>query len=204
MRRLALGFLGAGITREMVAIAGMVLGILAGVSFMGTGEPLNPELFWSLGLAFCLLRIVTTRIDTILEIQRPRDREEDVFFIELPERVSDAVTLIGFGFAIDSSPWLGLAAALAAIFSAYTRSIAVLRGARRETAASGPMTRIHRLFLVSTASTLMLIDPLRDRFSTPVPQIALWVIFFGCLLTIAIRWLRIPVRVLEKRERHRP
>lgn len=191
MRRVALSLMESGISREAVAIAGMVFGILAGISFMGTAEVLNPFLFWSLGLAFCVLRIMTTRIDAILDFQTGQKSEEEVFFIELPERVSDAVTLIGFGFAMDSSPWLGLATALAAIFSAYTRSLAVMRGAKPKEAASGPMTRIHRLILVSCSSILMLIEPIRERFSTPVPQIALWVILIGCILTIAVRWLNI-------------
>lgn len=199
MRLLAMALRGAGISREAVAITGMVLGILAGVSFMGTSEPFAPSLFWSLGLGFCLLRIITTRIDNILEDQTARQREEEVFFIELPERVSDAVTLIGFGFAMHASPWMGLATALAAIFSAYTRSIAVLRGVGREAAACGPMTRIHRLILVSSASVIMLIEPLRAWFPTPVPQLALWLIFFGCLVTIAMRWFRIPERQLARR-----
>lgn len=194
MRRLALSLIESGVSREAVAITGMVFGLLAGVSFVGTSEPLNPVLFWSMGLGFCILRIITTRIDAILDFQTARQTEEEVFFIELPERVSDAVTLIGFGFAMDSSPWLGLATALAAIFSAYTRSLAVMRGARPEEAATGPMTRVHRLILVSVSSILMLIDPIRERFSTPVPQIALWVILIGCVLTIAMRWLNIQGR----------
>ncbi len=194
MRRMALTLMEFGISREAVAITGMVLGILAGISFMGTGEPLNPMLFWGLGLLFCILRIATTRIDAILDYQAGRQTEEDVFFIELPERVSDAVTLIGFGFAMGSSPWLGLATALAAIFSAYTRSLAVMRGAKPRDAATGPMTRIHRLILVSISSIFMLIEPVRERFATPVPKIALWVILVGCLLTIALRWLNIQER----------
>jgi phosphatidylglycerophosphate synthase len=165
---------------------------------VGTSEPFSPTLFWSLGLLFCLLRIATTRIDAILDFQTVRQTEEEVFFIELPERVSDAVTLIGFGFAMGSSPWLGLATALAAIFSAYTRSLAVMRGAKPKEAASGPMTRIHRLILVSISSVLMLIEPIRERFNTPVPQIALWVILFGCLLTIAVRWFNIQEKVSKK------
>ena len=191
MRRLALSLMESGVSRETVTIFGMAFGLLAGASFMGTAEPYNPVLFWTLGLVFCILRIFSTRVDAILDFQTARQTEEEVFFIELPERVSDAVTLIGFGFAMESSPWLGLATALAAIFSAYTRSVAVVRGAKPKEAATGPMTRIHRLILVSTASVLMLIDPIRERFDTPVPQIALWVILIGCLLTIAMRWLNI-------------
>lgn len=191
MRRLALAVLGLGISSETVAVAGMVLGILAGFSFMGTRESLNPALFWSLGLLFCLLRITCVRIDSLLQSQNPRQSVEEVYFHELPERVSDAVTLIGFGFAAQSSAWLGLATALAAIFSAYVRSLGMMRGAARKSAASGPMTRIHRLIIVSVSSVIMIFPAAQARFSTPVPQIALWVILVGCIATILIRWFNI-------------
>ena len=191
MRRVALSLTGIGVTSEMVAIVGMIFGILAGFSFMSTAEALNPRLFWALGLVFCLLRIACIRIDGILHFQTSKRPLEEVFFTELPERVSDAVTLIGFGFAANSSPWLGLSAALAAIFSAYVRSIGEERGAGKKRAASGPMTRIHRLILISATSVLMLIEIPTSHFTTPIPQIALWVILFGCILTILIRWSRI-------------
>jgi len=190
MRRLSLLLTSLGVSSEMVAITGMILGILAGFSFMGTREPINPELFWAVGMICCVLRISCLRIDSFLQNPHSRPSFEDIFFSELPERVSDAVTLIGFGFAADSSPWLGLAAALAAIFSAYVRSVGVQRGARKH-ATSGPMTRIHRLALISATSVLMIIQFPHDRLDTSVPRIALWVIFLGCLATIGIRWLNI-------------
>lgn len=187
-RRFTLLLMGLGISSEAVAIIGMLLGILAGASFMTTGESINPTLFWSLGLTFCVLRILCIRLDTILQSAPSRQSVEELFFNELPERVSDAVTLIGFGFAIESSPWLGLGAALSAIFSAYIRSIAFSRGAGRKSASSGPMTRIHRLMLLSLTSIFMIFEVPSDHFTTSIPQIALWVIIFGCALTVVIRW----------------
>ncbi len=187
-RRLTLFLMGLGISSEAVAITGMLLGIVAGASFMATGESVNPVFFWSLGLTFCLLRIVSIRLDRLLQPTTSKQSLEDVFFNELPERVSDAVTLIGFGFAIHSSPWLGLGAALSAIFSAYIRSIAFSRGAGRKSASSGPMTRIHRLMLLSLTSILMILEVPQDSFTTPIPEIALWVIIGGCALTVTVRW----------------
>jgi hypothetical protein len=187
-RRITLLLMGLGISSEAVAIIGMLLGILAGASFMATGETVSPILFWSFGLGFCVLRILCIRLDRMLQSTSSRQSLEEVFFNELPERVSDAVTLIGFGFAVDSSPWLGLAAALAAIFSAYIRSIAFSRGAGRKSSSTGPMTRIHRLMLLSLTSILMIIEVPDEHFTSTIPQIALWVIIFGCVLTVGIRW----------------
>ncbi|HQZ29991.1 MAG TPA: hypothetical protein PK648_17735 [Verrucomicrobiales bacterium] len=187
-RRVTLILMGLGVTSEAVALLGMILGILAGAAFMATGETDVPVLFWTIGLVCCILRILCIRIDRMLQPASSRQSLEEVFFNELPERVSDAVTLIGFGFAIDSDPWLGLTAALAAIFSAYIRSIAFSRHTGSKPASLGSMTRIHRLILLSLTSILMISGVQNERFSTTIPQIALCVIIIGCAITVCVRW----------------
>ena len=169
-RRFSLLLVSLGINSEVIAIFGMLIGILAGISFMATGEVANPRIFWISGMLLCLLRIGCIRIVRFMQSQSFRPSLEDTFFNELPERVSDAVTLIGFGFALDANPWLGLAAALSAIFSAYIRSIAFSRGANESTATSGPMTRLHRLHLLAVTSLLIIL---------------------GCAVTVILRWLTI-------------
>lgn len=194
LRRVSLQLMEWGVTSEMVALAGMVLGILAGVSFMATGFNDEPMMFWILGMVCCILRVGCIRLDVALQPLSHKQSLEDIFFNELPERVSDAVTLIGFGFAMDSSPWLGLGAALTAIFSAYVRSVGYSRGAGRKHASSGPMTRIHRLVLISLTSILMIFGVNTnnlENLNMTIPQIALWVIIMGCVATILIRWLNI-------------
>ena len=186
-RRTALYLVGVGVSREWVASLGMVLGILAGLSFFVTSEMPAPQWFWLLGMVFCLLRIGTIQIVGFLSSNTSRSLSEDEFFNELPERVSDAVTLIGFGFAVYSSPWLGLGAALSAIFSAYVRSMGQTMGADEKDSSRGPMTRTHRLILISITSLLMICGISYEGFKTPIPQIALWTIIIGCFATIALR-----------------
>ena len=190
MRLAALSLLRMGVAGEVIAISGMIFGIVAGVCFLFTSETERPSLFWLLALACCVLRILALRIEGFMRVSSPENLEDD-YQQELPERVSDAVTLIGFGFAAQSSPWLGLASALAAIFSAYMRSVGVNRGATQKEAASGPMTRVHRLLLLSLTSILMITGIGTFDFQSPLPVIAMWIIFFGCIATVFIRWLRI-------------
>lgn len=188
LRRFALMLMRLGVTSETVAVIGMVLGILAGVSFMATGESGHPRLAWSLAIVLCLLRALTIRLDTMLQPTSLRQSREDEFYNELPERVSDAVTLLGFGFASDSSPWLGLAAALSAIFSAYIRSLASSRlGGKRPTGLV-LMTRSQRLFVLSAAAGLILGGISTGVPGRDIPEITLWTVIGGCLLTVVIRW----------------
>jgi len=191
LRLLALFLTRIGITGEMIVITGMTLGILAGGAFMGTGESSMPDLFWTTALIMCLLRIVCIRLDHEFRPSTSSRYHDEVFFTELPERVSDAMTLVGFGFAADSNPWLGLTAALAAIFSAYISSIAYSRGAGRKTAFSGPMNRVNRLIILATTSALMIFGISNERLSTPLPEVALWVIVIGCAATVLIRWIKL-------------
>ncbi len=190
-RRVALHLVSVGVSREWVAILGMVLGILAGLSFFVTSEMPSPKWFWLLGMIFCLFRIGTIQVVRFLSPNTSRSLSEDEFFNELPERVSDAVTMIGFGFAVYSSPWLGLGAALGAIFSAYVRSMGQTMGADDKASSRGPMTRTHRLILVSITSLLMICGISYEGFKTPIPQIALWTIIIGCVATIIIRLFRL-------------
>lgn len=158
---------------------------------MGTREPFNPPLFWSLALLFCLIRLTCLRIDSYFGQTHSRHSIEEIYVTELPERVSDAVIIIGFGFAAQSNPWLALLTALAAIFSSYLRSIGYSRGAGKRISASGPMNRVHRLVLLSVTSALMLLPIAGLNSKASIPQIALWLMFFGCLVTILLRWLNL-------------
>lgn len=190
MRRLTLLLMGLGITSEMVALIGMVVGILAGLAFMATGEFSHPRLAWGLGMGFCLLRIAAIRLDAVLQPAALRQSREDEFYNELPERVSDAITLLGFGFAADSSSWLGLAAALAAIFSAYIRSLVSSREGWRRKVGFVPMTRTQRLVLLSFTSALMIsgVPAIRPGFT--LPRVTLAIVVAGCLLAVTLRWFR--------------
>lgn len=191
IRRIALLVAHAGFSTEFIAIVGMILGILAGVSFLLTTEASHPNWLWGTAAFCCLLRLFCINILSYLTTHNEKRGSEYVFLEELPERVSDAVTLLGFGFALNASPWLGLAAALCAIFSAYVRSIGFSRGAGRKPASSGPMTRSHRLLLLSITSVLIILGVNNEKLGTTIPQIALWVIIVGCVATILIRWLNI-------------
>lgn len=188
LRRLTLLLMRFGITSEAVAVVGMVLGILAGIAFMATGEIRHPRTAWAIGAVLCLFRSLAIRLDGMLQPVSSRQSREDEFYNELPERVSDAVTLIGFGFAVDSNPWLGLAAALSAIFSAYIRSLAISRLGGVRNAGPVLMTRTHRLLLLMAASLVMILEFKSPWAVATVPEITLAAIVAGCLLTVAHRW----------------
>lgn len=191
LRRTSLFLMRLGITSEMVAIFGMILGILAGTAFMATGETEHPRIGWGIGGALCLLRVIAIRLDGLLQSASERQSRDEEFYNELPERVSDAVTLLGFGFAAGSDPWLGLGAALAAIFSAYIRSLVTSRAKAGQTMRFVPMRRNQRLVLLALVSGLMIDDQPYRYENYELPQMALVLVIVGCLSAVCLRWFHL-------------
>ena len=77
-------------------------------------------------------------------------------FNEVPDRVSDTAVLVGLGVAA-GSVWLGLAAALAAMATAYVRTTARAAGAPSDF--GGPMAKQHRMALVTALALWCAVIP---------------------------------------------
>ena len=189
LRRLTVLMMRIGLTSESIAYLGMGLGILGGVAFMITGETSHPRIAWGAGAALCLFRALAIRLDLLLQPNSMRQSREEEFYNELPERVSDSLTVIGFGFAVDSSPWLGLAAALSAILSAYVRSFASARLGGRRPGGLVLMTRSQRLLLLSAASILMILEIPHPAVGAEIPRLTLSLVIAGCIFTVFLRWI---------------
>lgn len=180
-----------GARSESIALAGMILGILAGAAFMLTSEAVGVHQAWLFGAILCLLRIVAIKTTETLQPSQSRQSREEQFYNELPERVSDAITLMGFGFAAHSNAWLGLAAALTAIASAYARSLVSTRTNWRRYTGFVPMRRAQRLLILSAASFVLMENPDAAWEGYSLPSLALILIVSGCLLATLLQWLRL-------------
>jgi phosphatidylglycerophosphate synthase len=99
-------------------------------------------------------------------------------FNEVPDRVSDTAVFLGLGVAA-GSPALGLAAALAAMATAYVRAVGKAAGAPSDF--RGPMAKQHRMALVTALGAACALLPL--AWTAMLPALALWVITVGSLLT---------------------
>jgi len=114
---------------------------------------------------------------------------------EAPDRVSDAATLIGFGYATGGSPVLGYVAACLALFTAYVRTLGKAAGAPNDFC--GPMAKQQRMFLVTLAAVYAALTPRAwepawgTRASWGLAAAVLAVIGVGCVITSARRLVRI-------------
>jgi phosphatidylglycerophosphate synthase len=106
-----------GATPNAISIVGMVCGILAGIMFSLTTGAAHPWFFWVFGAVFVQLRLLANLYDGMVAVLRETASPVGELFNEVPDRVSDAATLIGFGYATGSDPVLGFVATIFASFS---------------------------------------------------------------------------------------
>jgi phosphatidylglycerophosphate synthase len=178
-----------GITPNAISILGMLSGVAAGACFYLTGDPVGgndsaPALpWWIAGAALVQLRLLANLFDGMVAQIQDRSSPGGELYNEIPDRVSDAFILVGFGYAAGSSPVLGWSAAVIAVFIAYLRAQMAVSGVPQQF--SGPMAKAHRMALVTAAAVAAAFLP-----SLPIPRVALWVLLAGGIVTVVRRLAR--------------
>jgi phosphatidylglycerophosphate synthase len=134
-------------------------------------------------------------LDGMVAIEGGRASPVGELFNEVPDRVSDAATLIGAGYAACGDVVLGFSAACAALFTAYVRAMGKAAGANHEFC--GPMAKQQRMFTVTAVAVYCGLAPLDWQ-----PAWAAWpgrglmaaalaLILLGSLVTVVRRLRRI-------------
>lgn len=183
-----------GVSANAISVAGMVCGIAAGVALAATAGTMDwPQRgLWLLGAVLVQLRLAANLLDGMVAIATGTTSALGELFNEVPDRFSDAATLIGLGCAAESDPLLGCLAAGGAVLTAYVRVVGQVAGAGPEFC--GPMAKQHRMFLVSVAALYLAITPgawQPDWEGWGLPAVALLIILVGCVWTVIRRLWRI-------------
>jgi phosphatidylglycerophosphate synthase len=182
-----------GFTANGISLAGMGFGIAAGLALALTG-PVTPiaAVLWGLGALLVLLRLAANMFDGMVAVETGTASRLGELYNEIPDRVSDSAILIGLGCAAGGSPILGLAAALAAMLTAYIRAVG--RGVGLKQEFCGPMAKQQRMAVVILVALWGAVaDPaqtaLDTRLGLGLVVLALLLIVAGSLWT-ALRRLR--------------
>lgn len=184
----------AGLSANSISIAGLIACGTAGAAFAATSAVAGPgqRALWLAGAVCVQLRGICNLLDGMVAVESGKASPVGELFNEIPDRLSDAVMLIGLGYAAGSTPVLGYAAALVAVFVAYVRAQGRVAGAPQDY--RGPMGKPHRMFLVTFVGLYFAFTP--KNWQEPwwgpgiewgVTQTALWVVIVGGLLTAARR-----------------
>jgi len=173
---------------------GMVCGVFAGGALALTAMTTDVRPFlWLLGAGLILVRLLANMLDGMVAIAAQTASPVGDLYNEVPDRISDAATLIGLGYAAGGHMVLGCLAALAAVFTAYMRTLGRTAGAPQDFC--GPMAkpqRMHAVILVALVSALLPEGwqaQVLDLVGLGIAALGLVVILAGSMLTSIRRLL---------------
>lgn len=186
-------------TISFTSVAFAMLGAAAlGVSGSVDG---GGRIAWLLLAAVCIqLRLLANMLDGMVAVEHGRGGPAGPIWNELPDRIADGLFLVAAGYGVvaagfDHGAWLGWAATVLAVLTAYVRELG--RGLGFPADFSGPMAKPHRMFALTVACLISMAEPLWGwRGETML--IALAVIAAGCVITIWRRTGRLAKGLRER------
>jgi phosphatidylglycerophosphate synthase len=187
----------AGFSPNTISVASIFFGAAACAIFTASGVATDwaVPLFLISGALMVQGRLLCNLLDGMVAIEGGKKTKSGEIFNELPDRIADPIILIGAGYCVNTTPWLGWMAALLALLTAYVRALGVAAGASQQFC--GPMAKPHRMATVTIAAVVLAIVCWM-RKSTPVMSYALDLICIGCVVTIVRRTMRIVAELEAK------
>lgn len=199
-RALAAWLAARGVSANGISVAGCLAGLLAGAAFALAGtDSIWP---WLIGAVLVQLRLLANMMDGMVAIARGTASRLGELFNEVPDRIADVAVLVGLGHALGGSPWLGYAAALAALGTAYLRAVGSGLGAPADFC--GPMAKPHRMHVVTLTALLAVIALLADLSVVAVlgdygiAALGLAVVLAGALITLLRRLRRLAAALPDR------
>ncbi len=197
---LAKGVAKAGLSPDNISAASVAFAAFGATLFLMAGAVTGPmRVALLLGAGLCIqLRLLCNLLDGMVAVEHGRGSPSGPIWNELPDRVADALFLVGAGYSAASSGFeigvpLGWAAAVLAVLTAYVRELG--RGLGFPADFSGPMAKPHRMAALTVTCGVAALEPAWGWHGQSV-LIGLTVIAVGSMWTVARR-----TRILAKRLR---
>lgn len=188
-QRLSNRLAATSVTPNQISMAGMGAALVSGLCFWTVGYVDGPVrvLLLILAAGLCQIRLLCNLLDGMVAIEAGRGSPDGGFWNEFPDRVSDALILVGVGLGLGAAA-LGWAAVSFAFLTAYVRELGSSLGQSADF--SGPMAKPHRMALVTGAALLAILEPLWGGDGGTL-RIALWIVVVGAALTAFRRSYRL-------------
>lgn len=155
-QRVAAWLIRAEASPDAISALGMLAGLAAGLAFAATAWTDDGPWLWVAGAVLAQLRLLANLLDGMVAVGRGVASPLGELWNEVPDRVSDTAVLVGLGIAAGNVA-LGLAAALAAMATAYVRTAARAAGAPSDF--RGPMAKQQRMALATVLALLCAVMP---------------------------------------------
>ena len=183
VQRLAGWLVARGASANAISLAGMVAGLGAGLALaLSFDWPEGRRALWLLAAFLIQFRLLANLLDGMVAIGLGTASPTGELFNEVPDRVSDTAVFVGLGLAAGELI-LGLAAALAAMSTAYVRAVGKAAGAPSDF--RGPMAKQHRMALVTAVALWGGLAP--PGWLAELPSVVLWSIVVLSLVTACRR-----------------
>ena len=173
-----------GVSPNHISQASMVFAAIAGGAFWlsGTTDGVMYMVCLLVAALGCQLRLLCNLFDGMVAVEGGRGAPDGPFWNEAPDRVADALILVGIGLGT-GHPGLGWAAAAFAIGTAYLRELGSAQGLNADF--RGPMAKPQRMAVATAAALIAAFLPV--VFGWSVLVVALWVIILGGAVTVLRR-----------------
>ena len=127
-QRAAAWLIARGVSANAVSLCSIVFAALASLCLVATAwtDGGSVRLLFVLAALFVQARLLANLLDGMVAVGSGQASPEGELYNEVPDRVADALILIGAGFAAGGTPALGYLAAIVAIFVAYVRALGEL------------------------------------------------------------------------------
>jgi len=179
------------VSPNAISVASVFAGVGAGAALAATARwPEHALPLWLVAAVLVQLRLLCNMLDGMVAVGSGQASPVGELYNEVPDRLSDAATLVGLGYAAGGAPWLGYTAALTAMLTAYVRAVGKASGASNDF--RGPMAKPHRMFVVTVTALYVALAPAtwQPRLAgMDLPALALALIAVGSLHTATRRLL---------------
>ena len=193
---------GAGLTPNQISVLSVVFAALAAALLVASahvGTPVRSILLVAVALLLPL-RLLANMLDGMLAVEKGMHSPVGDLYNEVPDRLSDVFVFAAAGYATagawtigstDVGVALGWATALAAVLTAYVRSLGAANGIGNFF--QGPMAKPARMWVMVAAALVSLAEPLTPLAEGTVFAVALVVVVAGSAATVIVR-LRLVAR----------
>lgn len=187
--RVSRALINVGLTPNQVSALSVVFALAAGCALAASTETTGWVRVALLLLAAIgiQLRLLCNLIDGLMAVEGDMRSPLGDLYNDVPDRLSDAIILVGAGCAARHLAYgltLGWVAALLAVMIAYLRVLGAANGLPHDY--SGPMAKQQRMAVVTLASIAAMFEPLWNA-QGQVIRAALALIVAGCIVTIVRR-----------------
>ena len=199
-QRLAVRLTKMNVSANCISLASLVF---AFVGFIALWLSADVSLRWQptlyVGAALCCqLRLLCNLMDGMVAMESSVQMPIGALWNEIPDRFSDILFFVGLGFAANNMT-LALVLAVLAVLLSYVREFG--HGVDGTMDFVGPMAKPHRMALTTFALLLASVVAVLPAFATSnitssdVLSLGIWLMVFGCLVTLIRRIKRLVERV---------